>query len=75
MYETKIIKQEHFINMVCDRCKKKIVSDREISEAYTIEFMGGINSVFGEDVFVRCDLCQQCLKTLIWDFCTCKVVR
>ena len=44
----------------------------ELQEAYTIRFMGGFTSVFGDMNEVNCDLCQQCLYELIGEFCTYK---
>ncbi len=55
----------------CDRCKKKITVDDEfeLQETISISFEGGYSSVFGDGVIVECDLCQQCLKELIGEFC------
>ena len=54
----------------CDRCA--LVTDAEsldFQEALHIDFVGGYSSVFGDGTRVRCDLCQDCLHTLIKDHC------
>ena len=61
------------ISITCDRCKKVIDAEDVIEwqEIYPIHFTGGYGSVFGDMTRVSCDLCQQCLKELIGDFCRC----
>jgi len=54
---------------ICDRCKNRISDEMELQETYSIKFRGGYNSVFGDENDVSCDLCQDCLKKLIGDFC------
>ena len=62
-------------SIVCDKCGKKILPDDfpddfvEWQEFYQIGFIGGYGSVFGDSARIRCDLCQQCLKDLIGDYC------
>ena len=54
----------------CDRCAMKVDSvDIEYQEGHHIAFTGGYASVFGDGAKVECDLCQDCLKALIEDFC------
>lgn len=54
----------------CDRCGKTLTNEQpEHQEILHIDFMGGYDSVFGDGVKVECDLCQECLKVLIGDFC------
>jgi len=69
--ETEMIKQQVFDKFICDRCKKELSYDDtfEIQEVYSIYFVGGYGSVFGDMDRISCDLCQQCLKELIGDFC------
>ena len=57
--------------VICDKCGKKIFPDDfvELQELYQIGFVGGYGSVFGDMTRFRCDLCQQCLKDLIGDYC------
>ena len=43
--------------------------DIEYQEGHHIAFTGGYASVFGDGAKVECDLCQDCLKALIEDFC------
>ena len=69
IYKTETVEQEIFDKFICDRCKKEVSDDIELQEAYTIRFIGGYASVFGDGCKVACDLCQQCLKELISDFC------
>ena len=57
---------------VCDRCGKTVSKKDNIlehQEGHHISFIGGYESVFGDGATVECDLCQQCLKVLIQDFC------
>jgi len=69
--KTKTIKQEVIESLVCDKCGKGITPDDiiEWQESYSINFVGGYGSVFGDMVEVTCDLCQHCLKDLIGDIC------
>jgi hypothetical protein len=71
-YKTEKVEHEVRDVFICDRCKKHIQSDDifELQETYSIGFTGGYNSVFGDGNYVECDLCQDCLKKLIGDFCT-----
>jgi len=73
MLKTKKVMQElgQITSIVCDRCGEEIKPSNiiEWQESYSISFIGGYSSVFGDGAIVTCDLCQQCLKTLIGDFC------
>ena len=69
IYKTEWVEEEIPDKFICDRCKKEVVDDMELQETYSISFMGGYASVFGDESEVSCDLCQQCLKELIGDFC------
>ncbi len=71
IYKTEMIEKQQLDKFICDRCKKEIDIDDvlELQEAYSIRFTGGPNSVFGDMNNVSCDLCQQCIKDLIGDFC------
>ncbi len=54
----------------CDRCSAKVdASDLTHQEGHHIAFTGGYGSVFGDGSKVECDLCQDCLKAVIGDFC------
>lgn len=54
----------------CDRCAIEVNADElEHQEAHHIDFVGGYASVFGDGANVKCDLCQDCLQSLIQDFC------
>ena len=66
----KIIYEDYIIEkMFCDKCKKEIIGNMEMQETHVIDFIGGYNSVFGDENRVECDLCQQCLYEFIKDFC------
>ena len=55
--------------LICDKCGKEITDVLEKQEAYSIHFIGGYASIFGDGIEVQCDLCQHCLKELIGKFC------
>jgi len=69
IYKTEMVEQQIFDKFICDRCKKEVSDDIELQEAYSIQFTGGYNSVFGDGDNINCNLCQYCLKELIGDFC------
>lgn len=62
--KTEIVKETEKI--ICDVCKKEFLYNNEnimeIQEFHHINFRGGFESVFGDDVEVRLDICQHCLK-------------
>jgi len=68
-YKTEMVERQILDKFICDRCKKDISDEMELQEIHSIQFTGGYNSVFGDENIVTCDLCQQCLKELIGDFC------
>ena len=70
IYAEKKVTQRQLVEYQCDKCKKIISHEFELQEAYTISFTGGYLSDFGDGITVNCDLCQQCLKEIIGDFCT-----
>jgi hypothetical protein len=63
--------EDHVISVTCDKCKKVIHTDdyTEIQEMHHVRFTGGYGSVFGDESKVECDLCQQCLKEVIGQYC------
>lgn len=69
LYKTKMVECQSFDKFFCDRCKKEITDNIDLQEIYSIRFTGGYGSVFGDEEDVSCDLCQDCLKELIGDFC------
>jgi len=69
IYKDETIKRQFLDKFICDRCKNRISDEMELQETYSIKFRGGYNSVFGDENDVSCDLCQDCLKKLIGDFC------
>ena len=68
-YKTEMVEQKKLDKFVCDRCKKEVKFQIELQETHSIRFIGGYTSVFGDMNNISCDLCQQCLKDLIGDFC------
>ena len=68
-YKTEMVEHRVFDKFICNRCKQKVVGGMELQETHSIRFTGGYSSVFGDGSNVSCDLCQQCLKNLIGDFC------
>ncbi len=63
------VRQADLESITCDKCKKTIDNDIDIQESYSISFMVGYTSVFGDLNQVDCDLCQECLYELIGKFC------
>lgn len=72
IYKKEMVEIEKPDKIICDRCKNEITDDFEIQEIISIKFTGGYLSVFGDGIGVECDLCQDCLKELIGDFCVYK---
>lgn len=67
-YKTIQIEREVFDKFICDKCKNEITDPMELQESYSIKFIGGYNSIFGDSSEIECDLCQHCLHSLIQDF-------
>lgn len=67
----KTIKQDVLVSITCDKCKKEYHIDNwvEMQQFHHIDIRGRYGSVFGDESWVLCDLCQYCLKELIGDFC------
>ena len=53
---------------VCDVCKTTYDDELEMQEFQHINFIGGYNSVFGDEERVVCDICQHCLKKMIGEY-------
>ena len=69
VYKAEMAEHQVFDKFICNKCKKEVTDEMELQEMYSIRFKGGYTSVFGDGNNVSCDLCQQCLKELIGDFC------
>ena len=70
MIHTKQELQPVVTGFTCDRCSTKVdVDDLAHQEGHHIAFTGGYVSVFGDGAKVECDLCQDCLKAVVGDFC------
>lgn len=63
------IKETRYIDKIksitCDICKKDYDDVLEIQEFHHIHFVGGYNSVFGDESMIECDVCQHCLYEMI----------
>ena len=70
---TTITKKEKTVSSVkCDVCQDVYVyglnnfkDDMELQEFSHINLLGGYGSVFGDGSTIKCDICQNCLKTLL----------
>jgi len=69
VYKTEMVEHRLFDKFICDRCLREVTDEMELQEVHSIRFKGGYGSIFGDGNNVDCDLCQQCLKDLIGDFC------
>ena len=69
VYKTEMVEHRLFDKFICDRCLREVTDEMELQEVHSIRFEGGYASIFGDENNVDCDLCQQCLKDLIGDFC------
>lgn len=69
-YYEEMTKKQKIKGIVCDVCKKEYDPDNfiEMQEFHFVNFTGGYGSVFGDSSTVRCDICQNCLHTLIGDY-------
>lgn len=57
--------EDVFEAMICDKCGKEFRDVMDTQEFHHIDFIGGYSSIFGDMNHIRCDLCQNCLKSLI----------
>ena len=64
---TKVVKEVQApTRKVCDVCGTGYATDDlECEEFLHIDFVGGYDSIFGDESRVRCDLCQRCLQKLL----------
>jgi len=66
-----IVREESVtVAVVCDVCKKEYAVDNfiELQEFHHVRFTGGYGSVFGDEVEIKCDICQHCLLKMIGDY-------
>lgn len=61
------VRQKQDVSITCDKCGQTTGVDDilEYQEYYTIDFIGGVGSIFGDMIRVECDLCQTCLEELL----------
>ena len=69
LYNEKKCVTYELASITCDKCKKEYKHDFDLQEFQSIKFIGGYTSVFGDLSLVEADICQDCLKELIGDFC------
>lgn len=61
---------EEPISKTCDICKKTVDhGELDFQEFHHIEFTGGYSSIFGDMATIVCDVCQDCLMTMIGNHC------
>lgn len=48
--------------ITCDACKTKYEDEFEIQAFVCIAKTGSYGNIFGDGVFIECDICQYCLK-------------
>jgi len=63
------VTRKEVVSITCDRCGKTFDDMMDMQEFHRVKFTGGYSSVFGDMTKVECDLCQDCLKDLIGDYC------
>jgi len=62
------------VEIECDICHKVFNCEEdsddvlEVQEFHHIEFRGGYGSIFGDESWVECDICQHCLKTALGQY-------
>jgi hypothetical protein len=75
MIEYKLIERvvREPVNVTCDKCGNSYlydsVGEMEIQEFHHVRFTGGYGSVFGDGVLVEADICQNCLKEILGEWC------
>jgi hypothetical protein len=57
------------ISITCDVCGKEYDDQMDVQEFNHIDFTGGYASVFGDMARIKCDICQNCLKKMIGQYC------
>ena len=72
-YKKITVEQYSAETITCDICGKKYdyansEDFMEIQEFHHINFRGGYNSVFGDDVGFAADICQHCLKEKLGEY-------
>ena len=71
-YTTETIEQKVPESVICDVCKTEYSCRDEVSnevqEFTFINFTGGYDSIFGDGVNMKADICQHCLKKILGDY-------
>jgi len=67
-YKTKVTRYKTLGEITCDKCNKTFklpVDEMEIQEFHHVNFIGGYESIFGDESTVGGDFCQRCLRDLL----------
>lgn len=71
-YITETVEQKIAESIICDVCKKeygyKGDDVMEAQEFQHIRIQGGYDSVFGDGIMMKLDICQHCLKRLLGEY-------
>jgi hypothetical protein len=62
-YQNKLVQE--MATCTCDRCGRRMTPDGDPLEWYekvSLDWCGGLGSVFGDGAHVSVDLCQQCVR-------------
>lgn len=69
-YKQQQITVKEPVKVICDKCKKEFDTENiKYQEFLHIDFVGGYDSAFGDGNHVECDICDNCLKEMIQDYC------
>lgn len=70
MKKYKKVEEVHMVvaAVFCNKCKK-LLSTEDRDESWEIQFIGGYYSVWGDGAKVSIDLCQECAKELLGEYC------
>ena len=67
-YKTVNKEEQQLTDVTCDVCKREFNAETdflEVQEFFYVDFVGGYGSVFGDGHRVQCDMCQNCLKSIL----------
>jgi len=72
-YKVETVENKVPESITCDVCKKAYYYGSgediiEIQEFHYINFRGGYGSVFGDDVSMKGEICQHCLKKKLGEY-------
>ena len=64
-YTTETTDVKKVTSIVCDCCRKTFSDVMDTQEFTHIDAVGGYNSSIGDGVRYQCDLCGNCVKSLL----------